>query len=285
MDVISVNKREKEFKWEWFRHSEWFNYDVRENVPSLFTQAATRILKEAAADNCLEFLCGFGKTARQIYDQQLNVIGFDYSPTAIEGARNLALQMKKNIPYFPGSQHEKLVDILPHKFKSVVSKDIMFETDWHNLKNVFCQIFEALSSGGIFVFAGADNRTNFGSDIIACYDKKEDETLLWTFRDGRLSCSKLMIKGKSTSDYRDYKFLYVIEEGSESRLEVVEKRLPGYWNQQIIEELVYDAGFCHFETRKIESDGSRLILNIAYKEGNLTQEQHSYSEEEAYYDF
>ena len=285
MDTTFTDNREKDFKWEWFRHSEWFNTDVRENIPSHFSQAVARILKESSADTCLEFLCGFGKTTRQIHYQNLNIMGFDYSKSAISGAQNLAIQMKRNIPYFLGTPHSTIQETVPHRFKSIVSKDLLFETDWHSLKKTFQQIFSTLVPGGIFVFSGASEKKNFAMDLLKKYDKKPPESLLWCFRDGRTSCSKVMIKTEASTDYRDYKYLYIIEDGTEKRLEIINRRLPGYWNLKIISELVYDIGFKHFETREVERDGSQLTINIAYKEGSLNQPQHSYNEEEAYYDF
>ncbi len=284
MESVAIQDREKYFEWEWFRRSDWSNQPA--SARELFLSACVaRILSESSANNCLDYLSGFGRITRELTSLNANMIGYDISRTAITGAKLISSSEGLNIPFFQGYESTILAQTLPHQMSSVFSSSILLEPNWHELRKQFVDIYDIITPGGFFVFVGAGDHKPYGSDLIEEYDKRDSESIEWSFRDGKTLCTKLFIKSNTEQDFRDYKELFIINDGIEARMDRIDKRIPGYWNNHNIRDLTLEVGFCHFETRYFKEDGLEVIFNIAYKDGRLSTEDKAYEEEEAYYDF
>ncbi len=285
MNEIRRNTREREYYWEWFSHSIRSDNFLTPDITSLAASISS-VLKDAAVSNCLNYLSGFGALNRVLTNLGHSVIGYDPAANAVNGARILSgAAGNSHLIFLQGENGKRLKDILPHQVSAVCSSELLYEPDWHELKENFYQLSEIILPGGILIFLGAAENSPFAYSEIEYYDQRAAESIEWSFRDGKNGCTKLFLKTATATDYRDYKYLYIINNGAESSLESVEHRIPGYWNYQNIRELAFETGFTHFEARTFNFEDTALTLNIAYKDGSLPATNRYYTEEQPYSDF
>ena len=276
--------REYRYNWEWFRYSQYAQI-YNPNADKAYATCLTRILHESAVSNCLHYQSGFGFLSRILADSGQSIIGIDSSASAVHGAQVITENSgTPNIRFFQ-SDNKPLPEIIPHKVAAVFSRELLYEENWHTLKDEFIQIYNTLLPGGILIFEGPNEHIPFAAKVISEYDAGPDENLKWSFRDGRIQCSRVFVKHAAGADYRDYKDLYIISEGNSTRLESTTNRIPGYWNIHNIRNLTQDTGFSHFEVRIFDNVPQEITLNIAYKHGELPLQNQQYSEEEVYNDF
>ncbi len=288
MNTERLNKREREFYWDWFDNAQ--SHTVQDTSKNIFiANTVTRILQEAGADNCLHYLCGLGHLSRILAEKSRNILAYETSQSAFKAAQILSGESDISTIFFHGDNIKPLTDVIPHKVACVFSEELLLEPNWHELKTEFSRIYEILTPGGLLIFAGAGEHGHFAADLINEYDRRAEQELVWNVKDGRTQCTKLFIKSEIAEDYRDYKSLFVISTAEGASLECLEHRIPGYWNYHNIRYLAFETGFSHFESRSFtNSEGSlpeQLILNIAYKPGTLSEPKENYAEEAAYKDF
>ena len=284
MNPQRIANREYRYNWEWFRYSQ-ASQAYNPNVDMAYATCISRILRESETSNCLHYLCGFGSLSRLLAHKTQRIICFDTSVSAIKGAQIISENSGvQNLNYFQGKD-KPLPEIIPHSVAAVISRELLYEENWHVLKDEFLQIYNILLPGGLLIFEGPGENTTFACEDIAKYDASPDEVLEWSFRDGRMQCARLFVKHTTGADYRDYKDLYIITEGNETRLENTVTRIPGYWNSHNIRNLALETGFSHFEIRAFTDTKPGITLNIAYKHGELPHQNKQYAEEEVYSDF
>ncbi len=289
MNTERFNKREREYYWEWLYNAQAL--PAQKASSNLFiANTVIRLLQESGADNCLHYLCGSGALSKVLAEKGRNILAYETSSSAIKAAKRLSGDAADtSLIYFQGSNTTPLADVIPHKVAAVFSEELLLEPNWHELKNEFSRIYDILNPGGLLIFAGASEQEYFASDLIAEFDNKAEQEIIWNIKDGRTQCTKLFLKAGSAEDFRDYKSLFVISNTEDTTLECLEHRIPGYWNYHNIRDLVYEIGFSHFEARVFTGDESnttlKVIFNIAYKPGILPGLSDNYSEETAYRDF
>ena len=284
MNPARRENREKYYYWEWFRHAQWINNTEQSSLKKI-ASSLLRILEESNSSNCLHYLSGFGFLCNLLNQKGQKCIGYELSESAIKGAKIFAAKNSNDNVFFHGTKDCRLSEIIPHQVSAVLSNDLLFEQNWHELKKEFSNIFDIISPGGLFVFTGAAEHTPFASKDIVEFDQMPDEAVDWSYRDGNKQCTKLTIKSNSEIDYRDYKDLYIIDCDGKIELECNKERIPGYWNLHNLHNLALETGFSHFEVRTFNDGDSEITLNIAYKDGELSHSNRSYSEEQAYRDF
>ena len=284
MNPARRKNRERYYYWEWFRHAQWINNTEQFRLKTV-ASSLTRILEENNSHNCLHYLSGFGILCHLLNQKSQKCIGYEISESAVIGSRIYASKINSNNVFFQGTKERRISETIPHHVSAVISTDLLFEQNWHDLKKEFFEIFEIITPGGLFAFTGANEHTPFASRDIAEFDQMPSEALDWNYKDGEKQCSKLTIKSNSEADYRDYKDLYIINCEGKTEIECNQERIPGYWNLHNLRNLVLETGFSHFEVRTFNEGEREITLNVAYKGGKRSNSNRSYSEEQAYNDF
>ena len=253
--------------WEWARRSAWqpgFRHEPPGPTPArAFAEVCGHITVEAALDAA----CGLGRRSLVLQDYGINILGADISGTAIEHARQLARAEDSPVTFF-ASPWEALPCHAPHQFDAILNTALGGKPTWDGLKAALAGLFVALKPGGFLMFRGVgenDPPDALRRDQKEAFAKDGPETLDWFHRDGGLSCARLRLRTKAP-DYIDERFVHVIHQDGESRLEATSRRRPAYWTWEHWEELTAGAGFCHLETRAFGEDES-LRMNVAWKSG------------------
>ncbi len=253
-------------RWEWFRRSAW-GEDARSRE---LCRAFASLAKEAGATVCLEADCGFADSALQLRGLGLSVLGCDESSFLIERARELAGGAGAALPLFV-AEAGQIAEHAPHPFDAVFCPALMQEPEWESLRRKFQGICKALRPGGFLAFTGPLQGCGW-SGLLEEYDRAAKEEALWTFREGGIGCTKIIVRDGRQKDYADERILHVIDEHGSARIEATARRLPAYWNWTIIVDLVRQAGFSHVETRRMPDEGGRsTALNVAWKAGSLRE--------------
>lgn len=265
-DVSDAPKTDYELlgRWEWFRRSAW-GEDSRSRE---LCRAFAALAKEAGAAVCLEADCGFAGGALLLRGMGLSVLGCDESAFLIERARELAAGAGAALPLFT-AEAGSIADAAPHPFDAVFCPTLMQEPEWEPLRRKFQGICRALRPGGFLAFTGPLQGCGWAG-LLEEYDRAPQEEALWTFREGGMGCTKLIVRNARGKDYADEKILHVIDEHGAARIEATARRLPAYWNWTIIADLVRQGGFAHVETRRVPGEGGKPVaLNVAWKAGSL----------------
>lgn len=250
-------------RWEWFRRGEW-GIDPESRK---LCRAFAALCAEVGAGACLEGECGFAVNSLILKGLGLPVVGCDSSEYLIARARENAKANNAAIPFFVSSL-EKLAGATPHLFDAVFCPSLMLEPDWQILRDRFAGVFQALRPGGFLAFTGPAQGGDW-SGLLAEYDRAPAEEALWSFREGGVSCTKLMIRGARAENFADERIAHIIEEGGRLRVETTVRRLPAYWNWKIICDLARQSGYCHVETRRFPGEDGAVTLNVAWKTGSL----------------
>ena len=130
------------FAWIYNRH--WGNTFLPVVLPILDNLVLSKLPKNA---RILDLCCGTGQLA-----QQLKTLG--YRVTGIDGSSEMLGYARENAPGVEFLQADARAFQLPHKYHAVIS---VFDSLNHimstrELKSVFVRAYEALRSGGLFMF-------------------------------------------------------------------------------------------------------------------------------------
>ena len=130
------------FAWIYNRH--WGNTFLPVVLPILDNLVLSKLPKNA---RILDLCCGTGQLA-----QQLKTLG--YRVTGIDGSSEMLGYARENAPGVEFLQADARTFQLPHKYHAVIS---VFDSLNHimstrELKSVFVRAYEALRSGGLFMF-------------------------------------------------------------------------------------------------------------------------------------
>lgn len=271
--------REMLLRWEWFRRADWL---TQSSLLTPTLKAFTEIVTEAEVSACVEINCGLGVNTVCLREHEVNIIGCDESAFAIDCARSLS---SSSNPAFFNSAITDIKNNAPHEFDAALALDLLTEPDWQKLRDKFSGINNALRPGGFVVFNGPSTETPYFMAAVNAHKELPNEESIWTFKDGALSCSKLVLREDAAENYADEKIVFSIIEDNTPRLESTTCRIPGYWSWQLISDLTRQSGFSHHECRSFKIEGEEVLLNIAYKDGSI-HSSHDHSESEsAYYDF
>ena len=130
------------FAWIYNRH--WGNTFLPVVLPIMDNLVLSKLPKNA---RILDLCCGTGQLA-----QQLKTLG--YRVTGIDGSSEMLGYARENAPGVEFLQADARTFQLPHKYHAVIS---VFDSLNHimstrELKSVFVRAYEALRSGGLFMF-------------------------------------------------------------------------------------------------------------------------------------
>lgn len=281
MDVSQAPKTDYELlgRWEWFRRSAW-GEDAHSRE---LCRAFTTLVKEAGAQVCLEADCGFAGNAQLLHKQGVNILGCDESAFLIQRAREYMQSTGESVSLFVAAS-EDIATQAPHPFDAIFCPALLQEPEWAALRNKFQSIQKALRPGGFVAFTGPVQGGSW-TGLLEDYDNAPSEEALWTFREGGIGCTKLIVRGNREKDYADERILHVIDEHGSTRIEATGRRLPAYWNWSILSDLVRQSGLSHVETRRFPGEGGRgVVLNVAWKSGSLKDGAESHPEANAYAD-
>ena len=271
MSDIPVTDWDLIWQWEWFRRAEWrpgFR-SVKLGEGGGSSKAFVDLCQLIGAQVALDSSCGLGQKTLCMSEMGLNVVGSDGSETAVRYARELA-KLETAATTFFSSRWRDLPRNAPHHFDAVFNDALGWVPTWDALGAALVGIFHALKPGGFLMFMGAGQEDDPAATRIEQLHEWENsphEYVDWTYRDGALSCSKIVQKTKA-DDYIDDRLLYVSTKAGEHRLESTTLRRPAYWNWQHWRELTQTAGFTHLETRTYERyghDGGPICVNVAWK--------------------
>lgn len=266
MSDVPVTDFEVLARWEWFRRADWGADFSRSSVCKGFYQ----LVNETGADVCLDGDCGFADNALYLHDLGLaNVVCCDESEFILERAKERLSASGKSIPSFLSSM-ETLAGNAPHPFAAVFCPTLMLEPQWQTLHDKFCGIFSTLRPGGFLAFTGPAQGRDWMS-LLDDYSRSASEEAVWSYRDGDISCTKVIVRGEAAENFADERIMHVINEAGTCRIESTTRRLPAYWSWNIMADLVRQSGFCHLEQRTFNfsenEPATRLI--VAWKEGAL----------------
>ncbi|MBN2714172.1 MAG: class I SAM-dependent methyltransferase [Planctomycetes bacterium] len=274
MSDVPVTDWDMIYRWEWFRHEDW-RHDFRDaklGQGGGTCRAFTDLSKLIGAEVALDCSCGLGLKTICMSEMGLNVSGSDGSGFAVKHAAELAKLEGTNISFFQ-SKWANLPKNMPHHFDAIFCDALSSVTTWDELGASLVGFYHSLNPGGFLMFMGAGDESDPEEEHWKQHeewDTQPREYADWFYRDGGVSCSKVVQKRKS-EDYIDERYLYVICENQITRLESTTYRRPAYWSWQHWKDLTQMAGFCHLETRTYERygyDGGPIRVNVAWKEKN-----------------
>lgn len=254
-------------RWEWFRRAGWGEDGAARSLCGSFAELA----RESGASVCLEADCGFAADAMQLKRMGLGMVCCDESAYIIDRARENVQARGEALPFFVSSL-QKLPENAPHQFDAVYCPSLMLEPEWQVLREKFAGIFKVLKPGGFLAFTGPTEGGNWAR-LLEEYRKAPREEALWSFREGGVGCTKVVVREGCAENFADERLLHVIDDNGNLRVESTVRRLPAYWSWEIILDLARQSGYCHVQTRRFTAEGGKqTALNVAWKDGNLREQ-------------
>jgi len=263
---VPVTDFEKIARWEWFRRADWGEDSSRGGLCKAFSQ----LVEETSAKVCLEADCGFAANSLLLHKLGVrNILCCDESEFITGRARENIDSHGLNLPVFT-SAAENISENAAHKFDAVFCPSLMLEPQWENLLAKFKGVCKALNAGGFLAFTGPAQGRDWHS-LLEDYRRHPQEQAVWTYREGDIACTKVIVRGAEADNFADERILHVITEAGVARIEATSRRLPAYWSWNIVSDLARQAGFCHVEQRSFSREGEGAVrLIVAWKEGSLS---------------
>jgi len=252
-------------RYEWFRRSVWGPDEQAWLIPMF-----AALTREHGFSSCLFAGGALGRTALAFAKQCPGLALAAYLPSSygVERARELAKANNLNCSFLSGDRAEIAGDI-PHPVDCVFSPNWMSEPEWGVLKSQFESAFAALNPGGVMAFPSPQPNGSW-MRMLEMYDNWSDDHLLWHFRDGAKECLCLRSKAGRADNYADIKYSFIAINHETTAVETTVKRLPAYWNWDIVCGLAADAGFIDCAAYEVNgqmvADGVSVLF-VAHKPG------------------
>ena len=267
-------------RYEWFRRAVWGQSEQAWLNPLFIS-----LVRENACASCLFAGGALGRTALAFAKLNPGIALSVFLPSSYgaERAREIAKANNLACSLLSGDRSELAGDI-PHPADCVFSPNWMTEPEWNILKTHFESAYAALNPGGIIAFPaprpGRDWR-----QMLSIYDRWDDDTVLWHFRDGAKECLCLRGKEARAENYADVKYRFIGLNRDTSVVETTVKRLPAYWSWDIARELAEGSGFIDCSAYGAEGETEEAsVLFVARKPGKKKSAAAS-GEMRAYADF
>ena len=229
------------------------------------------------SSSCLDAACKTGINTVYLTQQNLPILGSDISYEAVAKASQLAAYESKQTAFFTASWQE-LPAYIPHRFDAILCLPIMKEPEWNAIRKVAVGLFHSLNPCGFIAFTGPAEGTGKEAAMTKLHQQKEGQFINWHWREGNESCV-CIVNRKRSSDYMDESYMYIRTCGESAWIESTTRRIPFYWTWKHVQEIMYNAGFCHVETRSFELPEGTCSLNVAWKGKSI---QHKHSRDEQY---